>query len=78
MTHTFNIDRFRKPSPLFWTLVADSKHGRTEATFKTENDGSEAFAKAKAKRGTYSATLWRHNTDTGSCVKVADFDRGAQ
>ena len=75
MTQTFNIENFRKPSPLYWTLVVDGRE-RTEATFQTEDAGHKAFTVAKRKRVTHSATLWRHNTDNGSCVKVEDFDRG--
>lgn len=75
----FDIERFRKPSPLSWTLVIDkSKFGsiRTETHFKTEHDGSEAFERAKRLKSTYSATLWRINSETNDCIKVADFDRG--
>jgi hypothetical protein len=71
----FDIERFRKPSPLYWTLVIDGKE-HTEEHFTTEHDGCEAFKSAKRKRSTYSATLWRLNSRTNECVKVEDFDRG--
>lgn len=72
---TFNIENFKKPSPWFWTLVIDA-NDRTEAVFRTQNDATNAFMRAKSRKATYSATLWQQNTEDGSCVKIADFDRG--
>lgn len=74
---TFDIEKFRKPSPWFWTLVTDSgDYERAEKVFNNQNDATNAFLKAKNRKATYSATLWQQNTETGSCVKTADFDRG--
>jgi hypothetical protein len=77
-TQTFDIEKFRKPSPWSWTLVIDNVHGDhvEQKVYYSEGDGLAAFATAKRSRKTYSATLWRLNAETNTCVKVADFDCG--
>jgi hypothetical protein len=75
MTQIFNIEKFLKPSPWFWTLVTDDNHGRAEVVFNTQDDATNAFLRAKKRKTTYSATLWQQNVESGSCVKIADHDR---
>ncbi len=78
MTQTFDIANFKgKTSPWFWTLVTDSRdYVREEFEFRTQDDATNAYLKAKHRRGTYSATLWQRNTENGTCVKIADYDKG--
>lgn len=77
MQANFDIEKFRSPSPWFWTLVTDSgDYERAEKVFRTQDEATNAYLKAKSRKATYSATLWQQNTITGSCVKIADFDRG--
>lgn len=78
MTQTFDIERFRKPSPWYWTLVLDNQDGAIveQKVYQTEDEGSKAFNRAKKLKATYSATLWRLNKETDQCIKIADFDRG--
>lgn len=77
-TQTFDIEKFCKPSPWYWTLVIDNVHGDhvEQKVYRTEDEGTKAFAVAKRSRKTYSATLWRLHSETNTCIKVADFDRG--
>lgn len=78
MEQTFDIEKFREPSPWLFILVRDVNESGIveEKTFLTQHDGEVAFAKAKAKRSTYSCHLWRHNYKTNECVEISAYDCG--